>query len=381
MGVFDFFKPAWQSEDEGKALRAIEKITSQEKLAEIIKSPECPDNNEFCELIIGKITDQSILVDIAKSVNNYSLRKIAADKCTDRSLVQEAYIEIARNSANAKEQVAAIQKLSSQTLQENQTLLADIAKKFIVNKTDNSLIKAVISKITGQSILEDLVMNSSVSDNQTDIIIKNITDQTMLENIARRAPGTYARTCAVKRLTGQTVLEDFARNADSDNHVKHAAMRAITDQSILAKIVRAEHADESLTEQMIKKISDKSLLAEIANDNNASKDARIMAAEKLKNHGLLQEIYADIVKTGGNGACAWRLSAFDKLNDILLLTEIAESNDEEIYTCIESIPIYESTDSNTVVGTEYTKWDFRDGARQKLDNPDIQPSFCHRWEE
>ena len=120
------FKPAWQSDNEAKALAAVSKETDQGILAEIAKtapvisvriaavkkltdiptlagiakSNDYPNVTQGAEerqkMLVEQITDQSTLASIAMSDNEWYVRVAAVKKITDKSILAD----IAKNSDN-----------------------------------------------------------------------------------------------------------------------------------------------------------------------------------------------------------------------------------------------------------------------------------------
>jgi hypothetical protein len=73
MGLLDIFKPVWQSKNKEKALRAVERISDQQKLMEVAKTADLDYNVR--RAAIDKLTDQSVLADIAKSDREQIIRR------------------------------------------------------------------------------------------------------------------------------------------------------------------------------------------------------------------------------------------------------------------------------------------------------------------
>jgi hypothetical protein len=109
------FTPAWKSKNKEKALRAIEKMTDQKKLAKVAKTAE---SWEVRKRAVWKITDQSMLVDVAKNDGDSRVRKAAVEELTDQS----ALADIAKNDKDSDVRKAAVEKLT------DKSALADVAK-------------------------------------------------------------------------------------------------------------------------------------------------------------------------------------------------------------------------------------------------------------
>jgi len=103
-----FFKPAWQSDNKDKALRAVAKETDQLKLAEIIETAPLYDVRIAA---VEKLTDQKTLADIAKDFNDGleetiyidqivsvnrqlgSMQKVAIKQLTDQKVIADVAIK------------------------------------------------------------------------------------------------------------------------------------------------------------------------------------------------------------------------------------------------------------------------------------------------
>ena len=112
------FTPVWKSENEEKALKAVEKmtdelarvarealnwrvrvsavkkLTDQEILTDIAKNDK---NRDVCETAVDKLTNQVFLAGVAKNANNIEIRMYAAKKIIDKDIVQKIYTEIAQD--------------------------------------------------------------------------------------------------------------------------------------------------------------------------------------------------------------------------------------------------------------------------------------------
>jgi hypothetical protein len=154
------FTPAWKSENEKRALKAVAKMTNQRKLARAAKDAlHC----SVRQAAVEKLTNQALLADVAKNAKDDNrgwgvtlsdVRQAAVEKLTD------------------------------------QTLLADVAKN--AKNTDTSW------RRTGSDVCQAAV--------------RKLTDPILLADVAKYAEDNYARKSAVEKLTDPTVLACIARN-------------------------------------------------------------------------------------------------------------------------------------------------------------------------
>ena len=146
MGLFDLFKPAWQSKDVLKATKAVERITDEEKLKMIAKNTK---NGAALFSAVEKITDEAFLKEIAlnDSLNSWSLgsRMKAIEKINDEVFLQKIILE----DSNSNLRIAAVRKLTGQDI------LINIAKDR--NEKDWYLRKIAVEKIECQTLLTDIV--------------------------------------------------------------------------------------------------------------------------------------------------------------------------------------------------------------------------------
>ena len=110
------FKPAWMSEKEESALRAVEKETNQNRLSKIVK--DAPLLDVRCAAA-RKMTDQAMLAKIAVDNEDEYVRRAAVEKLTDQSLIEH----IALNERHSYVREMAIEQLTKYD-----TLVSLIAK-------------------------------------------------------------------------------------------------------------------------------------------------------------------------------------------------------------------------------------------------------------
>ena len=85
--------------------KAIKRLTDQRTLAHYLKKSNFSTlfypTFKIDEEVMGRITDQSILMDLAHNAKDYEIRLEAADRVTDRSSVQGAYKKIVKATADS----------------------------------------------------------------------------------------------------------------------------------------------------------------------------------------------------------------------------------------------------------------------------------------
>jgi len=209
--LFDLLEPAWRSNNEGKALKVVEKETKQRKLAEIAKNAY---NQRVRCAAIEKVVDQSMFADLAKNAEHWDVIYAAIQKLTDHSVLTD----IAKNNKNSNVRQVAVKKLT------NQTVLAGIAKC----DSDGEVRSAAVEKLTDQSALAYIAMNDSQC-SVREKAVKQLTNQSVLADIAKKDDFYVSRT-AMQKLTNQSVLEEIATDVSVASGLRIFAAQQITDR-------------------------------------------------------------------------------------------------------------------------------------------------------
>ena len=77
------FKPAWQSKNSKRAVKAVNKLTDQNELERAAREAM----NGYARMsAIGKLTDQNVLIDIAKNDKHRDIRRAAINNLTDENI-------------------------------------------------------------------------------------------------------------------------------------------------------------------------------------------------------------------------------------------------------------------------------------------------------
>jgi hypothetical protein len=134
------FRPAWDSENWRKAVKAAEKIKDETKLARIATEARCW---QACVAAAERITDQSLLARIATEAWCRETCLIAVEKVTDPVLLMNITTEAWYLGARQ----AAVERST------DQNILADIARK----DRDSDVRKAAVERLSDQSILIAIV--------------------------------------------------------------------------------------------------------------------------------------------------------------------------------------------------------------------------------
>jgi hypothetical protein len=307
-------------------MAAVEYLTDQSALADVAKTAK---DSDVRMAAVEKLTDQKVLVDIAMNDCDLSVRIKAAERMSDfvgggikkidhqnKELIKAAVVkltdqsvlaEIAKNDASKEICVAAAKRLLS-VISEND-LLCEIAfegkyrpvprvEKLYsldglawVAKTEKySVTKRGIELLNDQNLLADIAKNAKDCDARIASVNK-LTGQNVLAEIAKSDKDWSVRLAAVKKLTAQNIIVDIAKN-DEDSIVRYTAAEKLTDQNIAQEVYEniAENEKEiHIRITVIEKLTDQSILVDIAK-NDTNRYVREAAVKKLTDQKVLVDI-------------------------------------------------------------------------------------------
>jgi len=317
------FKPAWASKNWDKAVKAVEKLSDQNKLARAVREAESwkarktaaekltdqkilsdlaisSDDISILEIVVEKLTDQEILAHVVKHEKYDSIRLVAAEKLTDQSLVQELYARIAKADRFELGEAVILRAIKNLT---NQKLLFDVA-------INTSLVaqRAAIEKLTDQSKLAEV---AKIDSNHGSAAVRMLTDHAMIIDVAKNARVATTRWEAIEKLIDQNVLSDIAKNTDVEWIGEMIVNNKLTDQDLLADVAKSAKADK-VKRYAVWKLNDQNLLADVAK-NTDNWEILFDIADKLTNKCLAQEIYIDIAKNADKRDIQFR--AAEKIAD------------------------------------------------------------------
>jgi hypothetical protein len=160
--------------------------------------------------------------------------------------------------------------------------------------SDPEVRRAAVKEISDQALLADIAKKDK-NPNVREEVIKTLTDQAVLAQIAKNDKIFYARYAAVNNpnLVDQIVLAEVAKT-DEHETVRLYAVNKITDQAMLAEIAKSNKA-WNVRAAAVKKIIDQLVLAEIA-QTNIDSDIRKIAVEMLCDKNLREKITEENLK-------------------------------------------------------------------------------------
>ena len=180
------FKPAWQSNNREKVIRAIEAMTDEVQLAHIAKT----DDGWAKDFALAKVTNQELIVDIAKNASDEYMRAFAVKKLHDDKILAEI-VKIDKSIT--------VRWYAVNNMTENESLTQEVYVD--------------IAKMTGDRFDFKRSIGKERTDNEGYVIFyEEIMD---------------IRIVAVERLTIKELLVDVAKNA-ADDTVREAAQQKLS---------------------------------------------------------------------------------------------------------------------------------------------------------
>lgn len=349
MGLFDLFKPVWQSDDKEKALKTVDKETDQLKLSEIAqKAILSVVRLSAAEKLDGQrqVLAQEVFADIAKNDKNENIRIDAAKKLDEKYQTVFAYIainytgfyseyltlgdvamkkltdirllsEVATNARSYYMRLLAIEKLD---FSQNQILFAHIAK----NDKHRVVRKEVFDKLDQlqhQTLFADIAKNDEDAGQRIGAIKKlDEQQQALFADIAKNDKHEEVRRAAVEKLTDQTILVEVAKNDDS--YAGSDATEKIIEQSVLIYVARYAKGEKARSTAIKKLDKQHQVLFAEFGIHDECPAIRSMAIKELNEQ--YQELFANFAKKRDEQDYV-RLTAVKKLTNQILLADVAKN--------------------------------------------------------
>jgi hypothetical protein len=249
----------------------------------------------------------------------------------------------ATNANDERVSLAALGKLSVRTV------LVDVAT---AANTAERVRMAALAKLDPARFLENAEDESICL-----ALVKRISDQAILAEVAKNHKDDSVRQAAVEKLTDQAVLVEVVKS-DSSSVVREAAVKSLTDQDVLANVASNDR-HESVGLAAVSKLTNQARLAEVARGATAKNiyahwRVRILATRKLSDQDLLSDLAMN------HEDASIRAAACGNLANTEVLIQIARND-----TALSS-----HEDSRWHDGIEYTTkvtdYPVREAARQRL---------------
>ena len=144
---------------------------------------------------VERITDESVLADLAKNASDIVVRFIAINKITDETFLSD----IVENDSDIFVRIEAAKKIN------DESFLANIAKKYWRSR---HACMAAVRKIGDESVLADVAKNASDFDVRIEAVSR-ISDESVVVDIVKNDFDYDIRIRSIDKITDETVLVDL----------------------------------------------------------------------------------------------------------------------------------------------------------------------------
>ena len=120
------------------------------------------------------------------------------------------------------------------------------------------------------------------------VALDKMTDQKVIEEIARSDKERYVREKAVNKITNQDILYEIALT-DTEYKIREAAFNKINDQNIFEDIVRQNNSKCNFRKEAVSKLMNQNILTEIAK-TDIDRYVRLAAIKNLTEKNVLEDI-------------------------------------------------------------------------------------------
>jgi hypothetical protein len=179
-------------------------------------------NEDLRRLAVSGISDQAVLLRIARADSAASVRAASVERIGDARVAQTLWEELLAEKASA-----ATKRL------ENPRLLARLAR----SHPDPSVRAEAAVRSADATIWADLALGDEASFVRT-AATEHVSDTTVLRRVARLDQEASVRVVAVRRVADQALLREVAER-DPDDTVRRAALSRLTDAGVVADIARS----------------------------------------------------------------------------------------------------------------------------------------------
>ena len=198
------FKPAWKSNNMGKARKVLKNETNQSTIAEIANTAP---SHDLRIAAVKKLTDQGALKNVATTNKYLDVRMVAAEKLNDKIIAQMVFAYIAEKSKDIELRIMAERNLT------DQEILKSIAK----NPDKDRLFRlSAAAKLTDKTLYNELLLNdiknTSIDKHKRNWLIDSMTDQEMLKEIADSNDSSLYRFTCVGEAWDNSDRVDDSRN-------------------------------------------------------------------------------------------------------------------------------------------------------------------------
>ena len=213
MGLFG---PDWNSRNLKKAEAAVEGMTDQAQLILVARKARY---GAIQAMAVKKLTDQEVLIDIAKNSENYYVRMTAVynEHLTDKDVI--AYV--GKNDEFVDVREAAGRRLKKMREAEYEKSVEN--RKLDVQKMKDPAALANIAKTDSSSRIRMAAMSNP-----------NLTDQTVFAYVAVHDPDEFVRILAIRKITDANVLESLKDTyCNKGNHIWRPSTKARSNEEAM----------------------------------------------------------------------------------------------------------------------------------------------------
>ena len=262
--------------EEQSLLEKISDLTDEVLLTKIAIAVDSPN---VYKTAIGKINNQVLLAEIFHKARGTSTQEAAFDRITDQSLLNKIALD---SKYYTSIRARSIRKLTDP----DQATLAKIVKDLRGEKGFGSyeIAHAAVERISDQSILTNIALDSEYSHSIRSDAIRKLNDQATLAKIVfdsiTESITEYERTGSYKSIIGSA---------------RDAAMDRLMDQDLLKKIVLESRLND-VSIDAVSKVTDQNFLVKIALDETLHTGIRKAAADKISEPILDKTLQARLEK-------------------------------------------------------------------------------------
>ena len=180
-----------------------------------------PEESVSRRAAAARITDESVLIDLAKNASDKVVRIIAINKITDESFIAD----VVENDSDMIVRLEAAKKIN------DESFLADVAKNW---RNTRYISMAAVRKIDDEHILADVAKNGGEY-NVCIEAVEKISNESLLVDVIKNAYYENVRLEAVKKISDESILSDVVSRA-FDSDVLIMPINEITDETVLVEL-------------------------------------------------------------------------------------------------------------------------------------------------
>jgi len=228
----NLFQPKYKHPNPEVRRKAVMKIKDQNLLVQIVKEDK---DTGVRMAALERISDQALLTDIGANVTRYDIAKAAIPKMDD----VEGVKKVLYNAINTSARIAALHRLSG--LQMKKEDLTQIAKETALNAKHESLRSTAMEYLEDPSVLKEIATKDSFVMNRIRAAAK-LKDDEMLAGFLRDESNKVGRkinlgvcTLIIKNISDESLLADVAKN-NPVFEIRKAAEEKVLSETLLQEI-------------------------------------------------------------------------------------------------------------------------------------------------